>query len=76
VADPDSSSSIAVSYESGSVCFTGNIDTAGWGAVYNFTLADENIWNAATRGVGGFELSITGDARPPELEVIKIQAIP
>lgn len=66
----NSPSSVAMTYEDGKACFDGTIATSGWGAVYNFAFnANENDpWNAASRGVGGFELLISGSLPPPRID--------
>jgi hypothetical protein len=70
VSDPDSNTSVEVSYANGNVCFDGHIDSKGWGAVYSLTFANEQVWNAATRGVTGFDLEVSGPAPAPRVEVI------
>jgi len=60
---------VSTSYSDDRVCFTGSIDNAGWGAVYNLTLNDTDPWNAASLGVGGFELAFVGTSLPPQMQV-------
>jgi hypothetical protein len=68
--DTSSDTTIDVSYAGGRVCFDGHVDTQGWGAVYNFTFANEQAWNAATRGVSGIALDVSGPTPAPRVEVI------
>ena len=62
-------STVATSYQDGQVCFDGTIGTTGWGAVYNLTLADDNPWDGATPGVGGFQFAMTGATLPSSLQI-------
>jgi hypothetical protein len=70
VTDPSTASTMSLSYRNGNVCFLGRVVPAGWGAVYNLTLANEDAWNATDFEVDGFELDATGPSLPPEIEVI------
>jgi hypothetical protein len=71
VTDPDTPTTVVTrSYTGGAVCFQGTLQPAGWGAVYNLTFANEALWDATSHGIGGFQLSATGAALPPKLEVI------
>jgi hypothetical protein len=72
--DPDSNTNVGVRYENGKVCFNGHVDTSGWGAVYSLTFADQQAWNAATLGVSGFDLEVTGPRQAPRVEVIYTSA--
>jgi hypothetical protein len=62
-------STVVSSYENGQVCFDGTIGTTGWGAVYNLTLADDDAWDGATQGVGGFQFAMTGATLPSSLQI-------
>lgn len=66
----DSPSSVDMTYANGKVCFDGTIATSGWGAVYNFAFNTNEYdpWNASSRGVGGFELGISGSLPPPRID--------
>jgi hypothetical protein len=70
VVDETTATTLTTSYANGKVCFEGALATQGWGIVYNFTFADTATWNAATRGVAGLDLEVTGSTPPPKLEVI------
>ena len=69
--NPNSPSTLALSYQDGDACFTGTITTPGWGAVYNLTFApDGDRWNATSNGVTGFEFTFSGNTPPASLKVI------
>jgi hypothetical protein len=70
VDEEDGDTSVTVSYREGQVCLTGQLDSEGWGMVYNFTFADDATWNAESRGVSGIELDVSGPTPLPEVEVI------
>jgi hypothetical protein len=70
VVDETTATTLATSYRDGKVCFAGELSTQGWGIVYNFTFADDATWNAATRGVAGIQLEVSGPTPPPKVEVI------
>jgi hypothetical protein len=66
----DTGSSLQISYQNGNVCFVGRLGAGGWGAVFNLTFnynassGREEVWNARSYGVTGFELtSACGSAR-------------
>lgn len=70
--DPDADTAVALTYETGNVCFSGSIraESGSWGAVYSLTLANGSLWDAEERGVGGFQLEAAGVNLPPQIEVI------
>jgi hypothetical protein len=70
VTDPSSASEVDLSYQNGKACFQGTIEPVGWGAVYNFTFADELDWDATDFDVEGFRLDFTGPSLPPSIEVV------
>jgi hypothetical protein len=70
VDEEDGDTSVTRSYRDGKVCFVGQLDSEGWGMVYNFTFADEETWNASTRGVSGMKLEVSGPNPPERVEVI------
>jgi hypothetical protein len=61
-------SSVSASYRNGNVCLSGTVDKDGWGAIFNLTFANENVWNAATRGVSGFKFRVTA-RMPPNMQI-------
>jgi len=63
-------SSLTSTYQSGNVCLSGSISSAGYGAVYELTLADEGDWNASTYGVTGFDFEFTGSVPSGTLKVL------
>jgi hypothetical protein len=73
-ADPESSTSIDVSYREGKVCFEGSVANSGWGAVYSLTFANRNAWDANELGLTGFEFDVSGAALPAEVEFIYTSA--
>ena len=70
VVDETSETTLTTSYANGKVCLQGQLATEGWGIVYNLTFADTAPWDAATHGVSGFELEVSGPTAPPKVEVI------
>lgn len=67
--DPESSTLVDLSYSDGQACFTGTIDSEGWGAVYNLTFANTSPWNAEAQQVTGFEVTTSGAELPPSLQI-------
>jgi hypothetical protein len=65
---------VTLSYQDGKACLEGTIEPGGWGAVYNFTFADEQDWDATDFDVEGFRLDLTGSNLPPSIEVIYTDA--
>ncbi|HKO91668.1 MAG TPA: hypothetical protein VJU61_10970, partial [Polyangiaceae bacterium] len=63
-------SSLTRSHQGGNVCFSGSISSAGYGAVYNLTLADETDWNANSYGVTGFDFEFSGSVLPAALKIL------
>jgi len=74
VSDSSSGSSVAETFQDGSVCLSGRVGASGWGVVFNLTLNAEAIWDATARGVGGFAFDFTGSALPPQVEVVYTEA--
>lgn len=70
VDEEDGNTTVTRSYSDGKVCFAGQLDSEGWGMVYNFTFADDATWNASTRGVSGMRLEVSGPNPPANVEVI------
>ena len=63
-------SSLTRTYQNGNVCLSGSISSAGYGAVYELTLANEGDWNANTYGVTGFDFEFTGSVPSGTLKVL------
>jgi hypothetical protein len=69
--DPqDGQTTVALSYQNGDPCFTGTVDSLGWGATYTLTFADDTAWNASSAGVTGFDFLYRGAKQPASLRVI------
>jgi hypothetical protein len=70
VTDPGTASDVGLSYRNGKACFEGTVEPVGWGAVYNFTFANEQAWDATDFDVEGFRLDFTGPSLPPSIRVV------
>lgn len=70
VDEEDGDTSVTRTYADGKVCLAGQLDSEGWGMVYNLTFANDEPWNAATRGVSGLKIDVSGPNPPPQVEVI------